>query len=126
MESTAEVGLDAIRRDGVREQPDVSALASLEDRSLSVLVWHYHDDDLPGPDAAVALELTGLPVENGRVLLQHYRIDDDHSNAFEAWKAMGSPQQPTADQLSALEAVGAAEAADFTPSGTAPKPASWS
>jgi xylan 1,4-beta-xylosidase len=22
---------------------------------LAVLVWHYHDDDLPGPDAEVAL-----------------------------------------------------------------------
>ncbi len=103
VESTADAGVEAIRRHGVREQPDIAALASLDDRFLSVLTWHYHDDDLPAPDAEVALELHRLPVENGRVLVQHYRIDETHGNAFETWKAMGSPQQPTASQLSALK-----------------------
>ena len=37
------------------------------------------------------------------MLLEHYRIDRDHSNAFEAWKRMGSPQQPTPEQYAALE-----------------------
>ena len=38
-------------KDGVRgATPDVSALASLEANRLSVMVWHYHDDDVPGPD----------------------------------------------------------------------------
>ena len=60
-----------------------------------VLVWHYHDDDLPGPDAAVELSLRGLPAQAGSVLVQHYRIDSDHSNAYEAWKRMGSPPRPT-------------------------------
>ena len=32
--------------------PDVAALASLDGNRLCVLVWHYHDDDVPGPDAA--------------------------------------------------------------------------
>jgi xylan 1,4-beta-xylosidase len=38
-------------------RPDVSALASLDKNKLAVLVWHYHDDDVPGPDAAVDLTL---------------------------------------------------------------------
>ena len=42
-------------------KPDVAALASLDGDKLCVLVWHYHDDDVPGPDAAVALTLSGLP-----------------------------------------------------------------
>ena len=79
------------------------ALAGLEDRTLSVLIWHYHDDDLPAPDAAVELLLRGLPVQAGSVLVQHYRIDRDHSNAFEAWKRMGSPPRPTSQQLAALK-----------------------
>ena len=45
-------GRRALRLHGVRQAPDVMALAGLEDRSLSVLVWHYHDDDLPAGDAA--------------------------------------------------------------------------
>jgi len=100
------VPLDVILKRGVREIPDVSALASLEEKKLSVLVWHYHDDDVPGPDAAVELALAGLPLEKGEARLQHFRIDDEHSNAFTAWKAMGSPQRPTADQYAELEKAG--------------------
>ena len=37
------------------------------------------------------------------MLLEHYRIDREHSNAFEAWKRMGSPQRPTPEQYAALE-----------------------
>jgi xylan 1,4-beta-xylosidase len=39
-------------------------------------------------------------------LVQHYRIDGAHSNSFEKWKAMGKPQQPTAEQYAELERAG--------------------
>ena len=60
-ESDGAVPLDDMLKDGVRAKPDVAALASLDGKKLCVLVWHYHDDDVPGPDAAVELSLTGLP-----------------------------------------------------------------
>ena len=41
-----------------------------------------------------------------RVLAEHFRIDATHSNAFEAWKAMGSPQPPSEKQYRELEAAG--------------------
>jgi len=103
VESSAEVGLDAIRRDGVRGQPDVSALASLRDGRLCILAWHHHDDDVAGPTADVELSLVGLPDGKGLVRLEHFRIDRDHSNAFEAWKRMGSPRRPSPEQRAALE-----------------------
>jgi len=103
VESTADAGVDAIRRGGVRGAPDVSALASLEGETLSVLVWNYHDDDLTAPTADVALALRGLPATSGPVLMHHYRIDDRHSNAFEAWKRMGSPPRPTPEQYAELQ-----------------------
>jgi xylan 1,4-beta-xylosidase len=103
VESDEEVGLETIRRDGVRGKPDVSALASLRDGKLCVLVWHHHDDDVPGPAADVELSLSGLPAGDGPVLLEHFRIDRDHSNAFEAWKRMGSPQKPTPEQYVELQ-----------------------
>ncbi len=90
--------------DGVRGKPEVDALAVRSDHDVSVLAWNYHDDDVPGPDARVSIEISGL--RNGRVLLRHYRIDERHSNAWTAWKAMGSPQHPTADEYRALEAAG--------------------
>jgi xylan 1,4-beta-xylosidase len=103
VESTGEVGLEQIRKDGVVGKPDVSAMASLRDGKVCVLAWHHHDDDVPGPAAEVELNLSGLPAGDGPVLLEHFRIDRDHSNSFEAWKRMGSPQAPTPEQRADLE-----------------------
>jgi xylan 1,4-beta-xylosidase len=105
-ESDAAVPLDDILRGGVRAQPDVSALASLDKNKLCVLVWHYHDDDVPGPPAAVELTLGNLPLGEGGARVQHFRIDEEHSNAFTAWKRLGSPQQPTPEQYAELEKAG--------------------
>jgi xylan 1,4-beta-xylosidase len=104
-ESDHAVPLAAILKEGVRGEPDVSAQASLDEKALCVLVWHYHDDDLPGPAAEVAVVVNGLP-SGGPMKLQHFRIDEDHSNAFAAWKKIGSPQQPTAEQYAQLEKAG--------------------
>ena len=105
-ESDHAKSLDSIVRNGVRGEPDISALASLDAKKLCVMVWYYHDDDLPGPEAEVNLTFDHLPVASGEAKLEHYRIDDDHSNSFVAWKRMGSPQQPTAEQYAQLEKAG--------------------
>ena len=44
--------------------------------------------------------------------LEHFRIDAEHSNAFAAWKATGSPQVPTAAQYQQLESAGQLELLD--------------
>ena len=44
-----------------------------------------------------------------RLLLQHFRVDPDHSNSYEAWKKMGSPQKPTPAQYAELERAGQLE-----------------
>ena len=49
------------------------------------------------------VDLGGLPTGERPVLLEHFRIDRDHSNAYEAWKRMGSPQRPTPEQYAELE-----------------------
>jgi xylan 1,4-beta-xylosidase len=85
---------------GVREQPDVGALASADDSTVAVLVWHYHDDDVAGPEADVSLALAGLPA--GGIRLTHYRIDETHSNAYAAWRRMGSPIAPNDKQYQEL------------------------
>jgi xylan 1,4-beta-xylosidase len=105
-ESDHAVALDNIIRTGVRGEPDVSALASLDGHKLCVMVWHYHDDDLAGPDAEIELTVDHLPVAGGAAKLAHYRIDGDHSNSFMAWKKMGSPQPPTPEQYAELEKAG--------------------
>ena len=75
-----------------------------------MLVWNYHDDDLPAPDTPVELRLRGLPA--GRVLLEHFRIDAGHSNAYAVWQSMGGPQQVTQAQYATLERAGKLELLD--------------
>jgi xylan 1,4-beta-xylosidase len=103
VESSADVGLEAMRDHGVRSKPDVSALACIQDGRLSVLVWHFHDDDVPGPLAEVTLSLSNLADTGKPLLLQHFRIDQNHSNAYESWKRLGSPAGPTPEQYGELE-----------------------
>ncbi len=104
--STSDPGVEAMRKSGVRGAPDVMALASANKTRLYVMVWHYHDDDLPGPSASVEFSLTGLSMPDGKATLTQYRIDAENSNAFEAWKRMGSPQQPSPTQYAELEKAG--------------------
>ena len=105
--SSADLGVEAIIRSGVRAAPDVAALASFNPAShqLAVLVWHYHDDDVPGPDAAVTLSLAGLPPGAAQSRVTHYRVDEQHSNAYALWKALGSPGAPSRAQYAQLEAA---------------------
>lgn len=97
--------LFAIRDSGVRKQTtDIGAIATKDKRTATVMIWNYHDDDLPGETENVKLEITGIPSTN--IKLQEYRIDKDHSNSYEVWKRMGSPQQPTKEQIAELEKAG--------------------
>ncbi len=106
VESSAGLDADTIRTKSVRGNPDVSAFASLDQNQVCILLWHYHDDDVPGPDATVELTLNALPKPMASAKLTHYRIDADHSNSYEAWKRLGSPQQPTPEQYAQLEKAG--------------------
>ena len=104
--STADLGVEAMRREGVRGAPQVSCLASREGGKLAVLVWHYHDDDVSGPDAALEISVSGLGGRDGTARQEEYRVDGSHSNAFEFWKRLGSPGQPTRAQYQQLEKAG--------------------
>ena len=104
--SDGSVDMDTIVASGVRQKPDVGALAAASDHRLSVLVWNYQDDDVSGPPADIRLLVSGIPPETKRVLVRHYRIDQTHSNAYTVWKQMGSPQKPTDEQYRTLDDAG--------------------
>lgn len=101
--------VDSIMRSGVRSTPDVAALSTLDGKKLCTMVWHYQDELLPGPDAKVSLNLTGLPKDVTKVKITEYRIDQTHSNSYTVWKKMGSPEKPTAEQYAQLEKAGQLE-----------------
>jgi len=104
--SSGEVRPEQIIQSGVRAEPDVDALAARSDHDVTVLLWNYHDDDVPAADSPVKLQISGLPSGAGRVLVRQYRIDRDHSNAYTLWEEMGSPQNPTPEQYARLKAAG--------------------
>ena len=112
VESSGALTLDAVQTDGVRARPDVNAIASRSGSSMAVLLLNYHDDDLPATPATIDLTVSALPA--GTVTVTDYRVDADHGNAYEAWKRMGGPQPPTAEQLRALR-----DAARFAPASPA-------
>jgi xylan 1,4-beta-xylosidase len=100
--SDGEVPLDTIEADGVTGAPDVGVLATrTAGHKLAILVWHYHDDDIPGPVAHVQLHLGGLKAK--AVTVTQWRVDSDNGNAFSAWQKMGSPPSPNEKQYQAME-----------------------
>ena len=90
---------------GSAKMPDIDVLATRDDHGVSIMIWNYHDENIAGPAAAITLSVQELPVAQ-RVLMTHYRIDANHSNAYSIWKSMGSPQDPRPDQGRQLEAAG--------------------
>ncbi|WP_254070785.1 beta-xylosidase [Pedobacter sp. L105] len=93
-----------VRDESVRGAADINALAAKSIKSASIMVWNYHDDMTPAPDATVNVAIKGLPAN--KVLLHHYRIDGKHSNSYTVWKSMGSPKQPSAQQILILQQAG--------------------
>jgi xylan 1,4-beta-xylosidase len=83
---------------------DINALGSKDTRSAAVMLWNYHDDDVKDSAATVEIKIKGLPAK--RVYLHHYNIDSAHSNSYEVWKKMGSPQNPSGAQIKELERAG--------------------
>lgn len=104
--STGAVPLEALLATGVRDIPDVDAFATKSSHEAAVMLWNYHDSETPAEAAPVALTIAGIPAGIHRVLVQHYRIDQTHSNAYTVWLAMGSPQQPTPEQYATLRSAG--------------------
>src|SRR5688572_5216074 len=99
--------VDAIIANSVRGEPDLGAIASLDETrsKLTVLLWNYHDVAGGYEDRReIQLLLAGLPGK-GRMKAREYAIDETSGNAYSAWLAMGSPQAPTAEQIARLHSA---------------------
>ncbi len=86
---------------------DIGGLASKDKASAAIMLWNYHDDDTIGRVANVQLSISEVPSK--KVIITQYQIDDKHSNSYEVWKAMGSPENPTTNQIRTLEKAGQLE-----------------
>ncbi|NIA54683.1 beta-xylosidase [Massilia sp. TW-1] len=94
-----------IQAAGVRgARTDIDALAAKDAHGIAVMVWNYHDDDVIDAGSPVELRIAGIPAK--QVQMHHYRIDQEHSNSYAAWKRMGSPAKPTPAQVAELQKAG--------------------
>jgi xylan 1,4-beta-xylosidase len=83
---------------------DIGGLATKNGSSAAVMVWNYHDEDRQGVAEPIVVNLLHVPAR--KLVIKEYRIDQTHSNAYEAWKKMGSPQAPDLAQVKALVRAG--------------------
>ncbi len=102
------IPVDAIIANSVRGEPDIGAVASIDEAKsrLTILVWNYHDVAGGYDDRReVQLTIRGLPdlAKLGRVV--EYSIDERAGNSYAAWLEMGSPQPPSEDQVARLHAA---------------------
>ncbi len=100
-QSTGALPLATILNEGVTGAPDADIIATRDGDAISILLWNYHDDDLPDDGLVdVVLDVVGggaLPLD-----CRHWRVDHAHSNAYSAFLAMGSPQPPSPQQYARL------------------------
>lgn len=100
--STGALPLNSILNNGVKDQPDVDALATVDDEQIQILVWNYHDDLVEAEQTPITLNVQ-LPSRFGaNASVTHTRVDDTHGNAYTVWVAQGKPQTPSATELSEL------------------------
>ena len=103
---SAALAVRDVLRSSVRTEADVNAIATFKSDRVEVLVWNYHDESDRSAPATIHLRVEGLPQGLSRVLLEHWGVDQNHSNAYTAWQRMGSPRTPSASEQDRLEAAG--------------------
>jgi xylan 1,4-beta-xylosidase len=77
-----------------------------DDGSVSILIANATQEHAKAPGDAslsrhVTLTISGL-APNRAYSVEHQRIDNNHTNLYGAWQAMGQPQWPNAQQMAAL------------------------
>jgi len=103
-EGTGSLPLNDIVKNSVTGPPDVNAVATRNGEEVDVLLWNYHDADVPASPAQVHLTVDGL--HGLTVVSSEFRMDATHSNAYLAWQQMGSPAHPTEKQVEELQNAG--------------------
>lgn len=105
VENDKAFSLEQLTTTGVHDSTaDVNAMATAGQKEAYILLWNYYDDDTLAPNVTVKLQLNNIPAR--KVTINQYRIDEEHSNSYTAWKKMGSPQQVDKEQYSILEKSG--------------------
>ncbi len=108
--------LDDLLTNGVRAEPEIDGMATLDGAALQVLVWNYHDDIVTVAATPVHLAIK-VPASFGcSVRVSHLRVDESHGDAYTVWVSQGMPASPSAEQVAALQQ--AMDPSSLVPDGT--------
>jgi xylan 1,4-beta-xylosidase len=85
------------------EEPEVSGMASIcENGEIVVMVYSHHDDWDLERDFDVDVDINNCFLGD-EVVINHYRIDKTHSNAYAEWIKQGRPKYPSEAQYAAIK-----------------------
>ncbi|MCZ6671333.1 MAG: beta-xylosidase [Verrucomicrobia bacterium] len=111
--SNHSIALDAVLESGFSGEADIDALAARNGKSITIMVWNYHDLLTEVEPSKTQLSINNLPKTASKVLIEHFIIDDDpNRNTYLAWQAMGSPQSPSDEQIAELQRIGQLQTVD--------------
>ena len=96
--------LDDILANGVRGEPEIDGMATLDGAAVQVLVWNYHDDIVTVAATPVHLTIKVPASFGSSVRVSHLRVDESHGDAYTVWVSQGMPASPSAAQVAALQA----------------------
>ena len=98
------LGEERLRVYGTSFGRDVGCVATRNgERSIQVMLYNFEakPEELQG-SAKVNLTVENLPFKADEVIVEHYRIDGEHSNAYTEWIRQGRPEHPSPEQASAI------------------------
>jgi xylan 1,4-beta-xylosidase len=98
------LSLQAIVDSSVRNQSYVDALATIDADTMYIMLWNYHDDEQTKTEAWINVDLKNINAK--QVSVSGYVVDKNHSNAYTKWQQIGSPQQPSKQQIIDLQNAG--------------------
>jgi xylan 1,4-beta-xylosidase len=101
--SDAAAAREMVLHPGEAKIEGVDGLAARGSRDLQVIVWNYREEDIAEPARKVSIEIVGLPEKLRRVKREEFAVDEERSNSYTAWKKMGKPQSPSAEDRTVLE-----------------------
>ncbi len=65
-------------------------------------MWRHTDDQYQHDEQETPVEVRITGLNAGDYTVRHLRIDATQSNAHSVWRALGSPQDPTEDELARI------------------------
>jgi len=79
---------------------NINGMATRKGDTIQIMVYNFNQD-VSGRESEKA-ELTVKMPSSRSYKLIHYRIDENHSNAYSVWKSLGKPIIPNDDQMNQI------------------------